>query len=110
RGGESSRAQPVRPRAPERSEQRPARTLTIRRLQRQARAMPDKFVKLTPELYEYLLAHRTERDPVLADLVEETAKLGGWSMMQIAPEQGALLTLLVRVMNVRRAVEVGTFT
>lgn len=72
--------------------------------------MPDKFVKLTPELYEYLLAHRTERDPVLAELVEETAKLGGWSMMQIAPEQGALLTLLVRVMNVRRAVEVGTFT
>jgi caffeoyl-CoA O-methyltransferase len=72
--------------------------------------MLDKFTKLTPELYGYLLEHRSERDPVLAALIEETGKLGGWSMMQIAPEQGAFLTLLARIMNARSAVEVGTFT
>ncbi|MEW6269298.1 MAG: O-methyltransferase [Thermodesulfobacteriota bacterium] len=72
--------------------------------------MPDKFTRLTPELYEYVLAHRTERDPVLAELIEETSKLGGFAMMQIAPEQGALLTLLARISGARNAIEVGTFT
>jgi caffeoyl-CoA O-methyltransferase len=72
--------------------------------------MLDKFTKLSPELYAYVLAHRSERDPVLADLIEETGKLGGWAMMQIAPEQGAFLTLLARIMGARSAIEVGTFT
>lgn len=70
----------------------------------------EKFTRLTPELYEYLLAHRSERDPVLAELVAETAALGGISLMQVAPEQGAFLTLLARLTGARRAVEVGTFT
>lgn len=72
--------------------------------------MPDKFTRLTPELYEYVERHRSERDPVLAELVEETAKLGGVALMQISPEQGALLTLLARLAGARNAVEVGTFT
>lgn len=67
-------------------------------------------MRLTPEIYGYVLEHRSERDPVLAALIEETGKLGGWSMMQIAPEQGALLTLLARIMNAKSAIEVGTFT
>src|SRR5882757_4906668 len=77
---------------------------------RQSRRMLDKFTKLSPDLYAYVLAHRSERDAVLADLIEETGKLGGWSMMQIAPEQGAFLTLLARIMGAKSAVEVGTFT
>ena len=70
----------------------------------------DKFIRLTPEIYAYLCAHRSERDGVLAELVAETATLGGISRMQIAPEQGALLTLFARLTNAKRAVEVGTFT
>src|SRR5262245_4750998 len=70
----------------------------------------DKFISLTPEIYAYLCAHRSERDGVLAELVAETATLGRISMMQIAPEQGALLTLFARLTNAKRAVEVGTFT
>jgi caffeoyl-CoA O-methyltransferase len=72
--------------------------------------MPDKFITLTPDLYEYLVVHRTERDPVLAALAKETETLGPVSMMQIAPEQGAFMTLLTRVVRARSAVEVGTFT
>jgi predicted O-methyltransferase YrrM len=72
--------------------------------------MPDKFITLTPDLYEYLVVHRSERDPVLAALAKETAQLGPISMMQIAPEQGALMTLLTRAIGARAAVEVGTFT
>jgi predicted O-methyltransferase YrrM len=72
--------------------------------------MHTKFTALTPALYDYLVARRTERDPVLAELIRETEGLGPVSLMQIAPEQGALLTLLARITGARRAVEVGTFT
>ncbi len=70
----------------------------------------DKFLSLTSELYRYLVGHCSPRPPVLDELARETQALGSISIMQIAPEQGALLTLLVRVANVRSAVEVGTFT
>ena len=43
-------------------------------------------------------------------LIEETAELGRVARMQIAPEQGAFLTMLTRLLGARRAVEVGTFT
>jgi caffeoyl-CoA O-methyltransferase len=70
-----------------------------------------KFLALTPRLYEYVVAHSAPPpDDVLHDLAAETAALGPASMMQIAVEQGAFLTLLARLMNARRAVEVGTFT
>ncbi len=72
--------------------------------------MHKKFVTLTPRLYDYLVAHTAQPDAILAELAAETAQLGEWSIMQIAPDQGALLTLLARLMNVKLAVEVGTFT
>ncbi len=72
--------------------------------------MSDKFTAMTSELYGYVVAHRSERDPVLAALAEETAALGGISLMQVAPDQGALMTLLTRAIGARAAVEVGTFT
>ena len=72
--------------------------------------MDHKFTTLTPELYAYLLAHNPAPDDVLRDLAAETAALGPISLMQIAEEQGALLTMLARLVGARRAVEVGTFT
>jgi caffeoyl-CoA O-methyltransferase len=72
--------------------------------------MPDKFTTLTQDLYAYVVAHCSPSDPVLARLAEENERLGPYSLMQIAPEQGALLTLLTRVIGARSAVEVGTFT
>jgi caffeoyl-CoA O-methyltransferase len=69
-----------------------------------------KSFHLTPEVHAYLVAHGTPPDPLLRELAEETARLGPISMMQIAPEQGALMTLLARAMGARRAIEVGTFT
>ena len=72
--------------------------------------MDDKFTRLTPELYAYVVAHQSGRDPVLDALVTETAQLGGVRRMQIAREQGAFMTLLARAIGARRMVEVGTFT
>jgi caffeoyl-CoA O-methyltransferase len=65
---------------------------------------------LTPDVHEYLLAHTPPLDDVQRDLIAETEELGGISLMQIAPEQGAFMTLLTRLIGARRAVEVGTFT
>ncbi|MBI3767184.1 MAG: class I SAM-dependent methyltransferase [Deltaproteobacteria bacterium] len=72
--------------------------------------MSDKFTALSSELYDYVVAHRSERDPVLAALAEETAALGSISLMQVAPDEGALMTLLARAIGARSAVEIGTFT
>jgi caffeoyl-CoA O-methyltransferase len=72
--------------------------------------MHEKFLSLTAPVYEYLVAHSEPPDEVLRDLAAETAALGPVSIMQIAVEQGALLTMLGKLIDARRAVEVGTFT
>src|SRR5262245_58771886 len=73
--------------------------------------MHDKFLALTPDLYHYVVAHGAPpADDLLHELSAETAALGPEGRMQIAVEQGAFLTMLARLMNARRAVEVGTFT
>ena len=70
-----------------------------------------KFLRLTPELYNYLVAHGGNYDALLAELAEETARrMGGVAMMQISPEQGAFMTILARAIGARHAVELGTFT
>jgi caffeoyl-CoA O-methyltransferase len=65
---------------------------------------------LTKPVHDYLVAHAPPLDDVQRDLIGETEALGGISMMQIAPEQGAFMTLLTRLIGARRAIEVGTFT
>jgi caffeoyl-CoA O-methyltransferase len=64
---------------------------------------------LSPELHGYVVAHGTPPDAVQQGLIDETAQLP-MARMQISPEQGAFMTLLVRAVAARRAVEVGTFT
>jgi caffeoyl-CoA O-methyltransferase len=72
--------------------------------------MSPKSFFLDETLHSYLLAHSTPPDRVQQALIEQTAELGRVAGMQIAPEQGALMTLLTRLIGARRAIEVGTFT
>ena len=65
-----------------------------------------KSFHLSPEVHDYLVRHGTPPDALLQELIEETRKLGPISMMQIAPEQGAFMTLLARAIGARRAIEV----
>ncbi len=66
---------------------------------------------LSEELHSYLIDHGTPPDAILRELTEETvARVGGMSIMQVAPEQGAFMTLLTRLIGAKRAIEVGTFT
>jgi caffeoyl-CoA O-methyltransferase len=70
-----------------------------------------KFVALDDDLCRYVVSHRSgARDPLVDDLRSETERLGSISQMLVSPEQGTLLTLLTAALQVRSAVEVGTFT
>ncbi|MCP5042183.1 MAG: SAM-dependent methyltransferase [bacterium] len=69
-----------------------------------------KSFQLSAEMHAYLLAHGTAPDDIQQGLIEATNELGGMSIMQIAPEQGALMTMLTRLIGAKRAIEVGTFT
>ena len=69
-----------------------------------------KALGIDADLYAYMIAHGTPPDPVLARLAEDTLAMGEISRMQIAPEQGALLTMLAQLLGATLIVEVGTFT
>jgi len=71
--------------------------------------MGEKFTAMTAELHSYAVEH-SSIDPLLGELDAETQALGGVAEMQMAPEQGALTTLLVRAIGAERALEIGTFT
>jgi caffeoyl-CoA O-methyltransferase len=73
--------------------------------------MPDKYTELTPQLYAYAVEHGARQDDVLRRLAAETEReLQDVAVMQIGPDQGAFMTLLIRLMGARRALELGTFT
>jgi caffeoyl-CoA O-methyltransferase len=69
---------------------------------RRTRHLPD-------DLYTYLLDVSLREHDVLRRLREETAGLER-SNMQIGPEQGQLMALLVELLGARKALEIGTFT
>ncbi|HPG25114.1 MAG: class I SAM-dependent methyltransferase [Spirochaetaceae bacterium] len=72
---------------------------------------PVKTLGLSAALHGYLVEHGTPPDAILRELTAETReRVGPMSMMQIAPEQGAFLTLMTRLIGARRAIEIGTFT
>lgn len=60
-------------------------------------------------MHEYVLANAVRELPLQRALRAETARLPR-AGMQIAPEQGPLLQLLVKMLGARRCIEIGTFT
>lgn len=75
--------------------------------------MPDRRVRdsrLPTEILRYIADRAAAPDDVLIALQQRTAELGPIGGMQIGADQGALMTLLTRLVGARRAVEVGTFT
>jgi len=71
----------------------------------------EKFTTMTPELHAYAVRHSAHQDELLRRLAAETEEVaGGRAIMLTAPEQAALMTLLVGAIGARRALEVGTFT
>ena len=71
--------------------------------------MSRRTLNLDDTLYDYLLAHSLREHPAQAALREAT-RTHRHAGMQISPEQGQLMALLVRLIGARRTVEVGVFT
>jgi predicted O-methyltransferase YrrM len=71
--------------------------------------MSNRTLSLTPPLYDYLLDNSLRESSVLKRLRTLTLELPE-SRMQIAPEQGQFMALLVELIGARRIVEVGVFT
>jgi len=71
--------------------------------------MADRTLLLAQEVYGYVLRASSREPDVLARLRQATASLPE-SEMQIGPDQGQLLALLVKLIGARRCIEIGTYT
>ena len=71
--------------------------------------MSSRTIVLNDALYEYLLSVSLREPDVLCRLREETEKMPQHNM-QISPEQGQFMALLVELTGARKCLEVGTFT
>lgn len=71
--------------------------------------MSNRTISLDDTLYRYLVDHSVRDTPEQEALRELTLK-HPYAQMQIAPEQGQLMALLVKLMGARRIIEIGTFT
>ena len=78
-------------------------------MRRGGRRMRGKFTTVDSDLYDYLLAHQAPEHCELQALRRQTQAFPN-AYMQISPEQGHLLGLLVRLIGARRCLEIGTFT
>jgi len=60
-------------------------------------------------LYDYLISISVDESALLRKLRLETAELE-FAVMQISPEQGQFMSFLVKLLGVKKALEIGTFT
>lgn len=65
---------------------------------------------LEGRVYDYYKSIAFREPDILRELRAETARLGSDAQMQIGPEQGAFMAMLVKLTGARRIVEIGTFT
>jgi predicted O-methyltransferase YrrM len=71
--------------------------------------MGKNTLELNDSLYDYLLSVSLHEDEVLQALREETRQID-MHIMQISPDQGQFMALLVKLTGAKKILEVGTFT
>ncbi|NDJ21847.1 SAM-dependent methyltransferase [Nostoc sp. B(2019)] len=71
--------------------------------------MPKQTIGLDNKLYNYLLSASLREPEILQKLRQETASHPS-SGMQISPEQGQFMALLVQLIGAKKTLEVGVFT
>lgn len=71
--------------------------------------MAGRYLHLDDKLFDYVVAHSVREHPAQAALREVTRN-HPHAGMQISPDQGQLMALLVRLLGARRTIEIGVFT
>ncbi|MBX3015600.1 MAG: class I SAM-dependent methyltransferase [Caldilineaceae bacterium] len=71
--------------------------------------MSSRTIQVTEPIHEYLLSVSLREPALLAKLREETAPLEA-AGMQISPEQGQFMRMLIKLLGAKRTLEVGVFT
>jgi predicted O-methyltransferase YrrM len=71
--------------------------------------MSNKTIGLSDRLYNYLLSNSLREPKILAQLRHETAQ-HPMSQMQIAPDQGQFMALLVQLIGAKKTLDIGVFT
>ena len=71
--------------------------------------MSNRTLSIDDRIYDYLCDVSINESELLRQLREETAEIE-YSVMQISPEQGQFMSLLIKLMGAKRAIEIGTFT
>jgi predicted O-methyltransferase YrrM len=71
--------------------------------------MGKRTLQLDESLYDYLLSVSLRETPILKSLREKTDQLPQ-AAMQISPDQGQFMALLLKLIGASRVIEIGTFT
>ena len=67
-------------------------------------------IEINKKLVSYLQTVGYRRDRIIDKLVKETKELGNLAQMQIAPEQGQFLEIIVAISKAKKCLEIGRFT
>ena len=71
--------------------------------------MSNRTLNLTDRLHQYLL-DVSVRETTAQKTLREVTQGMQWAQMQIAPEQGAFMAFLIKLIGARKCLEVGVFT
>ena len=67
-------------------------------------------IEINKQLVSYLQTFGYRNDPIIDELIKEAKVLGNVAQMQIAPEQGQFLEIIVKLLKVTKCLEIGRFT
>jgi len=71
--------------------------------------LSNRTLSIDDRIYDYICDVSINESELLRQLREETAQIE-YSVMQISPEQGQFMSLLIKLMGAKRVIEIGTFT
>ena len=67
-------------------------------------------LKINKELQDYILSHGLNLHPIQKEIIDYNTSLGDIKRMQISISQSQFLHLIIKISNIKKVLEIGTFT
>ena len=67
-------------------------------------------LKINKELQDYILSHGLNLHPIQKEIINYNTLLGDIKRMQISISQSQFLHLIIKISNIKKVLEIGTFT